>query len=95
MRYKKLSMRRRLRLAILIIVSQILLIALAFSWLIHMVAIAAEGSVYFVENNPGILCGEISVCIIITIFAIFVLIIQIRRLDERRENDRNIERRRI
>ena len=86
-------MRRRLRLAILIIVSQILLISLAFSWLIHMVVIAVEGSVYFVENNPGILWGEISVCILITLFAIFVLIIQIRRLGERRENDSNIERR--
>ena len=85
-------MRRRLRLAILIIVSQILLIAMAFSWLIHMVVIATEGSVYFVENNPAILWGEISVCILITIFAIFVLITQIRRLGERRENDRNIER---
>ena len=89
----KPTMRRRLRLTILVIVSQILLIALAFSWLIHMVVIAAEGSVYFVENNPAILWGEISICIIITIFAIFVLIIQIRRLGERRESDRNRDRR--
>ena len=86
-------MRRRLRLTILIIASQILLIALAFSWLIHMVIIASEGSVYFVENDPAILWGEISVCIVINIFALYVLIIQIRRLGERRENDRNVDRR--
>ena len=81
-------MRRRLRFAILILVSQILLIALAISWLIHMIIIAAEGSILFVENNPLILWGEITVSVLITGFATFVLIVQIGKLGERRENDR-------
>ena len=81
-------MRRRLRFAILILVSQILLVALAVSWLIHMLIIAAEGSIYFIEDNPLILWGEISVSILITAFATYVLIVQIGKLGERRENDR-------
>ena len=81
------AMRRRLRFAILILVSQILLVALAVSWLIHMLIIAAEGSIFFVENNPVILWSEISVSVLITGFAAYVLIIQIRKLGERREND--------
>ena len=90
---KKLTMRRRLRLTLLVLISQILLIALAISWLIHMVHIAVEGSIYFVENNPLILWGEISVSILITIFAIYILIVQIRRLGERRESDGRTDRR--
>ena len=81
-------MRRRLRFAVLILVSQILLIALAISWLIHMLIIAAEGSIYFVENNSLILWGEITISALITGFAAYVLIIQIRKLGERREDDR-------
>jgi ABC-type nickel/cobalt efflux system permease component RcnA len=77
----------------LVLVSQILLIALAISWLIHMLTIAAEGSIYFVENNPVILWTEISVSILITAFAIYILIIQIRRLGERRESDGSTDRR--
>ena len=81
-------MRRRLRFAVLILVSQILLIALAISWLIHMLIIASEGSIYFVENNSWILWGEITVSALITGFAAYVLIVQIRKLGERREDDR-------
>ena len=81
-------MRRRLRFAILVLVSQIMLVALAISWLIHMLVIAAAGSVYFVENNPAILWGEIAISVIITGFAAYVLILQIRKLGERREGDR-------
>ena len=85
----KFTMRRRLRFSILILVSQMLLIALAISWLIHMIIIASAGSVYFVENNPFILWGEIGACIIITTYAIFILVLQIRRLGERRGTDRS------
>jgi len=81
-------MRRRLRFSLLIIISQMMLVALAISWLIHMVTIAATGSAYFVENNPFILWAEISVSVLITVFAICVLVIQIRRLGERRGTDR-------
>ncbi len=85
----KESMRRRLRFTILILITQMLLIALAITWLIHMVIIALHGSVYFVENNPLIMWGEIAASVLITIFAICILAVQIRRLGERRGTDRN------
>jgi uncharacterized BrkB/YihY/UPF0761 family membrane protein len=85
---RKPPMRRRLRFAVLVLVTQMLLIALAISWLIHMITIAVSGSVYFIENNPFILWGEISISVLITIFAVYILVIQIRKLGERRETDR-------
>ena len=85
----KSPMRRRLRFSLLVVVTQTLLIALAVSWLVHMVTIALAGSVYFVENNPFILWGEIIVSVLITIFAICILVMQIQRLGERRGVDRN------
>jgi ABC-type nickel/cobalt efflux system permease component RcnA len=91
---KKLSMRRRLKFTTLTLVTQMLLIALAITWLIHMVTIAINGSVYFVENNPYILWGEIAASVLITIFAIYILSIQIQRLGERRSTDRDRDRRR-
>jgi len=82
------SMYRRLRFATVVVISQILLIALAISWVIHMVTIALYGAAYFIENNRLILYAEIIAPVLITIFAIFVLVIQIQRLGERRRNDR-------
>lgn len=82
-------MRRRLRFSTLVVITQMLLVALAIAWLVHMLTIALAGSVYFIENNPFILWAEIVVSILITLFAIFVLIIQIQRLGERRDTDRN------
>ncbi|MBI4303600.1 MAG: hypothetical protein HY665_04615 [Chloroflexi bacterium] len=88
------TMRRRLRFAVIIIISQGLLVALAVAWLIHMLLIAAYGSVYFVERNPFILWGEIVATIVITVFAVTVLVLQIQRLGERRRSeDRGQERR--
>jgi membrane protein implicated in regulation of membrane protease activity len=84
-------LRRRLRFAIVILISQILLMALAFSWFIHMILIQIYGSVYFVEREPLILWTEISATLIIIIFGGFVLAMQIRRLGERRENDRKTD----
>ena len=84
-----LSMRRRLRFSTFILIAQMLLIALAITWLLHMITIAVYGSVYFVENNPFILWAEITASLLITIFAIIVLALQIRRLGERRRSDRN------
>ena len=86
---KELSIRRRLRFGLLVLVTQMLLTALAISWLIHMVIIAKAGSVFFAENNPFILWGEIAASGIITVFAIYILILQIQRLGERRGNERN------
>jgi len=89
----KLTMRRRLKSTSFVLISQALLIALAITWLLHMVIIAVNGSAYFVENNPFILWTEISASICITIFAIYILVIQIRRLGERRSSDRGEDRR--
>ena len=80
-------MRRRLKFTSIVLVNQMLLIALAIAWLIHMIVIAFYGAVHFVEMNPLFLWIEISVSLLITLFAIFVLIVQIRRLGERRRND--------
>jgi len=82
-------MRRRLKFSSVVLVSQMLLIALAIAWLVHMVVIATYGSVYFIERDPMILWAEISASAIIMIFAIYVLAIQIRRLGERRGTDRD------
>lgn len=84
----KLSMRRRLRFTTLVMITQMLLIALAIAWLIHMITIAATGSVYFVENNSFILWGEVAVSALIIAFAICILVLQIQRLSERRRSDR-------
>jgi ABC-type nickel/cobalt efflux system permease component RcnA len=65
-----------------------LLIALAISWLVHMLTIAKQGAAYFVENNNFILWSEIIASILITAFAICMVVIQIRRLEERRSVDR-------
>jgi ABC-type nickel/cobalt efflux system permease component RcnA len=71
-----------------------LLIALAITWLLHMITIAIYGSVYFVEDNPLILWAEITASVLITVFAIFILVLQIQRLGERRSSDRRSEDRR-
>ena len=86
---KKPPMIRRLRFSILILISQVLLIALAITWLIHMFLIALHGSLYFIENNPYILWAEISASLLITILAITILVMQLRRLGERRSTDRD------
>jgi len=89
---KALSMRRRLKFTTIVLVSQMLLIALAIAWLVHMIVIAIYGAVYFIEREPLILWVEISASALITFFAVFVLTIQIRRLSERRRSDRDEQR---
>ena len=86
----KSSMRRRLTFATLIMINQMLLIALAIAWTIHMILIALNGSVSFIENNPFILWREISAMVIITLFAIYVLAMQVIRLGERRRDYDNM-----
>lgn len=80
-------MRRRLKFTLLVIVSQMLLVALAIAWLIHMLFIAMKGPLYFIENNPYILWAELSAAVLIIILAITVLILQLQRLGERRRSD--------
>jgi membrane protein YdbS with pleckstrin-like domain len=78
---------RRTRFALIVLASQLLLIALAFVMLIEMILIATNGLVQFVENNPLILGAEIILTVLITIFGIFVFIIQLKRLGEKRNSD--------
>jgi len=86
---QKLPMRRRLKSTTLVLVSQMLLIALAITWLLQMVIIAVDHSIYVIENNNLILYTEIISTILIIIYAIFILVTQIKRLGERRRTDRN------
>lgn len=78
---------RRVTFAIIILVSQLLLIALAFTWLIQMSVIAKNGAVKFVEENPVILTAEIIMAALICLFALVVFVLQIIKLGERRRSD--------
>jgi ABC-type nickel/cobalt efflux system permease component RcnA len=78
---------RRVRFGLVILASQILLIALAVTWVVQMVVIAINGSVMFVEYNKAVLLFEIILSALICLFAIWVFIIQLKRLGERRRND--------
>ena len=86
---KRSPMRRRLKFTSVVLISQMLLIALAIAWLIHMIVIASYGAVYFLQRDPLLLWIEISIAALVTIFGGYVLAIQIRRLGERRKSDRD------
>ena len=79
---------RRLSFAIIVLASQVLLIALALTWLIQMLVIAQHGSVHFIESNQAILMAEIILSALICVFAIVVFILQLLKLRERRQSDR-------
>ena len=79
---------RRVRFAIIVLASQLLITALAFVMLVQMILIAINGAVQFMENNHTILTIEIILTILITLFGITVFIIQLRRLGESRSWDR-------
>ena len=81
-------MRRRVKNTALVLVSQMLLVAMAVAWVIHMAIIAAFGSISFVENNKFILWVEILASSATALFGIYVLIAEIKRLGERRSADR-------
>ncbi|OGO06310.1 MAG: hypothetical protein A2Y92_04350 [Chloroflexi bacterium RBG_13_57_8] len=84
-------MRRRLRATAYILVSQMLLVALAFAWLLQMIIIAKNGSAYFIERNKFILYGEIAVSFVIIVFGIYILVTQVLKLGERRAADRRAD----
>ena len=84
---------RRVRFAIIVLASQLLLIALAVVMLVQMILIAVHGLVQFVENNQAILIIEIVLTSLITFFGIFVSIVQLRRLGENRSSDSRENRR--
>ncbi len=76
-----------MRFALIVLISQLLLVALAVAWAVHMILIAANGSVFFVERNSFVLWLEISLTILISLFGLVVFAMQIRRLGERRNSD--------
>jgi len=79
---------RRVRFALVILASQVLLIALAVTWIVQMIVIAVNGSVMFIESNRAILISEIVLSVIICLFGIWVFVVQFKRLGERRRGDR-------
>ncbi len=72
----------KLKFAILILVSEMLLAALATAWFVHMVIIAKDGAIYFVKPNPTLLQGEIAAIMLIILFAAAVFALQINRLEK-------------
>jgi hypothetical protein len=84
---------RRVRFALIILASQLLLVALSVVMLIQMLLIAANGTVRFGENNHVILLIEIALTILIILFGIIVFILQIIRLREKRSSDESDRRR--
>jgi len=78
---------RRVRFTIAVLAAQLLLIATAVAWCLHMVIIARYGEIHFVEANRVILYGEIVATVLITLFAIIVFALQWKRLSEKRRTD--------
>jgi membrane protein implicated in regulation of membrane protease activity len=78
---------RRVAFAIVVLAAQLLLIALAIAWCVHMVLIAKYGQIFFVEENPMVLYGEIAATVVIILFGLVVFALQCKRLGERRRGD--------
>ena len=70
-----------------VVVSQLLLIALAIAWCIQLILIAQKGWVLSIETNPWILYGEIVATVFIIIFAIVVVVFEFKRMTARRQSD--------
>jgi len=64
---------------ILVLSSQLLLLALAIAWFVHMILIAVHGKIFFAEPNSLILYGEITATALIALFAVIVFILQWKR----------------
>jgi hypothetical protein len=79
---------RRIRFALVVLIRQVLLIALASGWLVHMGIIAAKGGVSCIENNATVLWREIIVVVLLIEFGIDIFCLQGHRLNERRCDDR-------
>jgi len=78
---------RRLTFTILVLISQLLLLATAITWCIQLFLVAQYGQVYFVEDNTTVLYLEIAATAIISFFSCVVFIFQIKRLGESRKDD--------
>lgn len=78
---------RRLRFAIVILATQLLLVAMATAWCVQLAVIAVHGEVCFGETNPAILYLEIAASVLIAIIAAVVFLVQYKRLTEKRVSD--------
>jgi hypothetical protein len=78
---------RRLTFALLVLASQLLLIALAINWCFHLLLIAKYGQVYSVERNGLVLHAEITAILLVILFAIIVFVLQCKRLWEKRQGE--------
>lgn len=83
---------RRVKFSMAVLLAQMLLVATAISWCVHMLLIKKHGEVYFTESNPWILNTEIIVTAVIVIYAIIVFALQWQRLGERRRSDDPVSR---
>lgn len=81
--------RRRLRFSLIILVSQLLLVALAIGWGIILILIAQHGGVYSIEANPLVLYSEIVAIFLIILFAFFVIYLEVIRMRSRRRTERD------
>jgi uncharacterized membrane protein YcjF (UPF0283 family) len=86
---KSVIFKRRLRFSLIILVSQMLLVALAIGWGVNLILIAQHGGIYSVEANPWVLYGEIAATVLIIIFAFIVIYLEIIRIRSKRRSDRD------
>lgn len=88
MEEQDIRINRRVRYSAIVIVSQMLLIALALAWGIYLILIARNGGVLSIENNPWILYGEIVATFLIIQFALIVIGMELYRMKVRRHGER-------
>ncbi len=79
---------RRFRFSMSVLAAQLLLIATAIAWCIHMILILIHGEVCFEEPNSAILYIEIIATAAVIIYSATVFALQWKRLGERRSSDR-------
>jgi hypothetical protein len=84
---RELLFGRRVAFTLVVLASQILLVALSITFFIELFMIAKNGSINVLERNWTILIIENVLSATITIFALVVLALQIKRLGERRKGD--------
>ena len=89
MNKKSIINKRRLRFSLIILVSQLLLVALALAWGVNLILIAQHGGLYSIEANPLVLYGEIAATVLIIIFAFVVILFEISRMRSRRRSERD------
>ena len=78
---------RRIRFILVVLASQLLLLALALGWGIYLIQIARHGGVYSIETNSWLLYGEIIATVLIILFAIVVIFLEFGRMTAKRQSD--------